>query len=746
MVFHEITKQAIERALEETRDIDDRLVDAQETRRILDRLYGYEVSPVLWRKVMKGLSAGRVQSVATRLVVERERERIEFRAAEYWDIVATFDPGEFDARLDGGRRPARSRRAATSPATGRSSTADAVQLDEDDARGLADGARRRRVRRPLGRAQAVHAPPGGAVHDLDAAAGGEPQAPLHARSTRCASPSASTRTATSPTCAPTRPRWPRRAVAAARDQARELYGADSVPDAPRHYNAEGEERAGGARGDPPRRRQLPHCRTRCAREVERDEAALYDLVWKRTVASQMADARGETVSVRVGATARPTARDAEFGTAGTVITFRGFMLAYEEGRDEAVAAGRGGAPPAAAHRGRRAVGDRARARVALDEPARPLHGGDARAGARGARHRPPVDLRVDPRARSSTAATSARQGQALVPTFLAFAVTNLLEQHFGRLVDYEFTALMEDDLDRIAAGDEERTAWLKRFYFGERRRRGPEGARVATSATSTPARSTRSRSATASSCASAATGPTSSANGQRVDDPRRHRARRADGRARPRSCSRRASTSASSASNPETGRTVDGQERPLRPVRDGGRRGRREAAHRVALQVDVARDGDARGGAAAASRCRAPSAPTRGRARRSSSRTAATGRSSSAAPTRGRSSPRSSCSRSRSTRRSPCSPSRSSAGAGRPRSRCASSATTRSAASRSWSRTAASAPTSPTARRTRASAPATTVEDADVRARRGADAGPPRARPGRSRAAAGARSARSSRW
>src|SRR5579862_8780406 len=136
MVFHEITKPAIERALEETREIDDRLVDAQETRRILDRLYGYEVSPVLWRKVMKGLSAGRVQSVATRLVVERERERIEFRAAEYWDIVATLDPGEFEARLTAvdGKKVAQGRDFARN---GELTTADSVQLDEDTARSLA---------------------------------------------------------------------------------------------------------------------------------------------------------------------------------------------------------------------------------------------------------------------------------------------------------------------------------------------------------------------------------------------------------------------------------------------------------------------------------------------------------------------------------------------------------------------------------------------------------------------------------
>jgi DNA topoisomerase-1 len=254
------------------------------------------------------------------------------------------------------------------------------------------------------------------------------------------------------------------AIAAARDQARELYGADSVPEQPRTYNrkvknAQEAHEAIRPAGD---RFRTPDS---VKGEVERDEAALYDLIWKRTVASQMADARGETVSVRVGATASD-GRDAEFGAAGTVITFRGFMLAYEEGRDEAVAA---------------------------DEEERrlpPLDEGDALT----ATSLEPESHSTSPPARYTEAtlvraleergigrpSTYAsimstildrgyvrRAGQALVPTFLAFAVTNLLEQHFGRLVDYEFTALMEDDLDRIAEGDEERTAWLKRFYFGD---------------------------------------------------------------------------------------------------------------------------------------------------------------------------------------------------------------------------------------------------------------------------------------
>ena len=468
MVFHEITKSAIERALEETREIDDRLVDAQETRRILDRLYGYEVSPVLWRKVMSGLSAGRVQSVATRLVVERERERMAFVAAEYWDIVGTFfSSAEFTARLAAvdGRRVAQGRDFARN---GKLTDADAVQLDEATARGLADGARGCGVRGALGRAAAVHAPADGAVHDLDAAAGGARASCASRRqqtmriAQRLYENGYITYMRTDSTS------LSESAIAAARDQARELYGADAVPEAPRHYNRKvknAQEAHEAIRPAGDRFRTLDEVRG----ELERDEYALYELVWKRTVASQMADARGETVSVRLGATAAD-GRDAEFGTAGTVITFRGFLLAYEEGRDE----------PAA--------GD--------DEEKRlpPLAEGDARRGARaradGHSTSPPARyteatlvraLEERGIGRPSTYAAIMgtildrgyvrKEGQALVPSFLAFAVTNLLEQHFGQLVDYEFTARLEDDLDLIASGEEERSVVAAALLLRRRRSR-----------------------------------------------------------------------------------------------------------------------------------------------------------------------------------------------------------------------------------------------------------------------------------
>jgi len=462
MVFHEITKPAIERALGETREIDDRLVDAQETRRILDRLYGYEVSPVLWRKVMKGLSAGRVQSVATRLVVERERERIEFRAAEYWDIVGTFAPGDFDARLTAvdGRKVAQGRDFARN---GTLAAADAVHLDEARARSLADALEgaafqvRSVERKPYTRRPAAPFMTSTLQQEASRKLRFSAQHTMRVAQRLYENGFITYMRTDSTSLAET-------AIAAARDQARELYGAESVPDAPRQYNRKvknAQEAHEAIRPAGDRFRTPDQVRG----QVERDEAALYDLVWKRTIASQMADARGETVSVRVGATASD-GTDAEFGTAGTVITFRGFMLAYEEGRDEAVAADEEERrlPPLA-------EGDELSATTLEPEshtttpPARYTEATLVRA------------LEERGIGRPSTYASILgtildrgyirKAGQALVPTFLAFAVTNLLEQHFGHLVDYEFTAQMEDDLDRIASGDEQRTAWLRRFYFGD---------------------------------------------------------------------------------------------------------------------------------------------------------------------------------------------------------------------------------------------------------------------------------------
>jgi DNA topoisomerase-1 len=461
MVFHEITRPAIERALLETREIDESLVDAQEARRILDRLYGYEVSPVLWRKVMQGLSAGRVQSVATRLVVERERERIAFVAAGYWDIVGTFDPGTFTARLSsvGGRRVAQGRDFGPDGAL---KSDDAVQLAEEEVRGLAGSLE--------GAAFAVTS-----VEEKPYRR--RPAAPFMT-STLQQEASRKLRLSSQQTMRVAQRLYENgfitymrtdsttlseAALTAARDQARRLYGAEAVPEEPRRYerrvkNAQEAHEAIRPAGDSFRTPDDVR------RQLSGDEFNLYDLIWKRTVASQMADARGHTVSVRIGATAADGTK-VEFATAGTTITFRGFLLAYEEGRDE----------PAADD--------------SEDKRLPPLAEGDSLTATQlepeGHSTSPPARYTeatlvkaLEDRGigRPSTYAAIMgtildrgyvrKQGQALVPEFLAFAVVNLLERHFARLVDYEFTARMEDDLDEIAAGEEARTDWLRRFYFG----------------------------------------------------------------------------------------------------------------------------------------------------------------------------------------------------------------------------------------------------------------------------------------
>jgi DNA topoisomerase-1 len=460
MVFHEITRPAIERALTETRDIDNCLVDAQEARRILDRLYGYEVSPVLWRKVMQGLSAGRVQSVATRLVVERERERMQFLAADYWDIVATLEPGTFTARLAAvdGKRVAQGRDFAQD---GTLRTKDAVQLAEAHARDLAaklEGASFTVTsveEKPYTRRPAAPFMTSTLQQEASRKLRLSSQQTMRTAQRLYENGYITYMRTDSTTLSES-------ALTAARDQARELYGADSVPAAPRRYerkvkNAQEAHEAIRPAGD---RFRTPD---QLRRELSNEEFNLYDLIWKRTVASQMADARGQTVSVRLGADASD-GRKTEFSTAGTVITFRGFLLAYEEGRDDA------GDDAEEKRLPQLSEGD------ALDAQELAPEGHSTSPPARFTEASLVKALEERGIGRPSTYAAIMgtildrgyvrKQGQALVPEFLAFAVVNLLEQHFSRLVDYEFTARMEDDLDEIAGGDESRTEWLGRFYFG----------------------------------------------------------------------------------------------------------------------------------------------------------------------------------------------------------------------------------------------------------------------------------------
>jgi DNA topoisomerase-1 len=460
MVFHEITRPAIERALEDTRDVDERLVDSQETRRILDRLYGYEVSPVLWKKVMPRLSAGRVQSVATRLVVEREQARRRFVPASYWDLEGSFDPSAFRARLAqlDGKRVAQGRDFGPD---GRLK-ADAARLDEQDARSLVEGLRGADF----------------SVRSVDEKPYSRRPSPPFMTSTLQQEASRKLRFTAQTTMRVAQRLYERgyitymrtdstslseAALTAARRQAAELFGADSVPPAPRLYdrrvkNAQEAHEAIRPAGDGFR---VPD---EVKAELDRDELGLYELIWRRTLASQMVDAKGRTVSIRIGALSGD-GRDAEFGVSGTVITVRGFLVVYEEGLDdEAAADGEPTLPDLQ-------PGDA----VELLELEAQVH--ETTPPARYTEATLVKALEERGIGRPSTYASIlativdrgyvVKRGTALVPTFLAFAVTRLLEQHYGRLVDYDFTARMEDDLDRIAAGDEERVAWLTRFYKGD---------------------------------------------------------------------------------------------------------------------------------------------------------------------------------------------------------------------------------------------------------------------------------------
>ena len=463
MVFHEITRDAIERALENPRSVDERLVDAQETRRILDRLYGYEVSPVLWKKIMRGLSAGRVQSVATRLVVERERERMRFTAAAWWDLAATFDPESFEARLAGldGKRVATGRDFGQD---GKLRNADSVTLDEEAARALAG--RLEQASFKVGRVERkpyVRRPsPPFMTSTLQQEASRKlrytAQTTMRIAQRLYENGYITYMRTDSTTLSES-------ALTAARSQAASLYGPEYVPAAPRRYerrvkNAQEAHEAIRPSGDAFRTPQ------EVQRELNRDEHALYELIWMRTVASQMEDAKGQTVSLRVVGSSS-AGEEAEFAASGTVITFRGFLAAYEEGRDD----DRKDGDDEERRLPNLAEGDTVTLREL--EP----QGHETNPPARYTEATLVRTLEELGIGRPSTYASILgtildrgyvfKKGTALVPSFLAFAVVGLLEQHFGRLVDYDFTARMEDDLDRIASGDEQRVHWLRRFYFGE---------------------------------------------------------------------------------------------------------------------------------------------------------------------------------------------------------------------------------------------------------------------------------------
>ena len=499
MVFHEITPEAIARAVANPTELNHGKVDAYQTRRVLDRLYGYEVSPVLWKKVMPRLSAGRVQSVATRLIVDKERERIAFRSASYWDLEAEFateehgrerlpdSPTSFTATLltVDGTRVAQGRDFTPQ---GELRGTDVLHLDGAGATALAarlrDDAARFRVysveRRPYRRSPYAPFRTTTLQQEASRKLGFSAKYTMSVAQRLYENGYITYMRTDSIQLSQT-------AIAAARQQARELYGAEYVPDAPRAYaskvkNAQEAHEAIRPAGD----------RFRTPAEAQRsglksDELRLYDLVWKRTVASQMKDATGESVSVRVegipgpgtgnhdsertGAPLNAQAFDpaavhrTEFSASGKIINFYGFLRAYVESTDDATD-----------------TDDQERRLPVLAER-QPLSA--LRVDAAEHATRPPAryteaslvkELEDREIGRPSTYASIIgtildrgyvfKKGTALVPSFLAFAVVTLLERHFGQLVDYEFTARMEDALDEIARGEAERVPWLRRFYFG----------------------------------------------------------------------------------------------------------------------------------------------------------------------------------------------------------------------------------------------------------------------------------------
>ena len=469
MVFHEITPSAIAAAVADPRDIDEQLVQSQQTRQILDRLYGYEVSPVLWKKVLPRLSAGRVQSVATRMVVERERARMAFHSAEYWDVQGTFaptspkpgDPETFSATLvsldDLRLATGRDFDAATGEAP-----STVLHLDEAGARGLAA--------RLEGREFTVQ---------------GVDEKPYRRR------PYAPFMTSTLQQEAGRKFRWSAQtvmrvaqklyengfitymrtdsttlsetALTAARAQARELYGDAYVPAEPRTYtrkvkNAQEAHEAIRPSGDSFR---TPG---QVANQLSSDEFRLYELIWQRTLASQMADAVGTTVSIRLGGTSA-SGESVVFTTSGRTITFPGFLRAYVEDTDETA---------------EKDDEEKRLPQLARGDALDPRDfEADGHTTSPPARYTEPSLVKAMEElgvGRPSTYASIMqtiqdrgyvwKKGPALVPTWTAFAVIGLLESYFGRLVDYGFTASVENDLDDIAAGERSRVEWLHNFYFG----------------------------------------------------------------------------------------------------------------------------------------------------------------------------------------------------------------------------------------------------------------------------------------
>jgi len=466
MVFHEITAAALQRAVEEWRDLDRRLVDAQEARRILDRLYGYEVSPVLWKKVMPRLSAGRVQSVATRMIVERERARMKFRAATWWDLEGSFDADgqTFTANLVsvGGTAVATGRDFTE---TGELARADVVLLAETEATRLAQGLSgqtftvRTVTEKPYRRSPAAPFMTSTLQQEASRKLRFGAQRTMQVAQ-RLYEQGWITYMRTDSTTLSDE------ALKAARTQASALYGREYIPDAPRRYqrkvkNAQEAHEAIRPAGE------VFRTPDEAGGELSGDALRLYDLIWKRTVASQMADATGTSAQVRlIGVPAGGTAADeAEFSASGTVIGFAGFLRAYVEGSDdETETTERDVQLPALAEGDTLSAQDIEARSHSTQPPARYTEASLVKALEELGIGRPSTYASILGTIQNRGYVW--KKGTALVPSFTAFAVVGLLERYFAELVDYGFTAAMEDDLDEIAQGEQEVLPWLTRFYFG----------------------------------------------------------------------------------------------------------------------------------------------------------------------------------------------------------------------------------------------------------------------------------------
>lgn len=487
MVFHEITQEAIEHAINNTRDIDLSLVDAQETRRILDRLYGYDISPVLWRKVAPKLSAGRVQSAATRLVVDRERERLAYRSAEYWDLVANFaatgdapDLTEFEAklvRLNDKRLATGADFGDDGAVSAQATKVGALVLPAAQAQELetafADGA--------TAKVLSVETKP----HTR------RPAAPF-TTSTLQQEASRKLRYSSRQTMSYAQslyenghitymrtdsPTLSSQAITAARNQAAELYGGDTIPEKPRVYTgkSKGAQEAHEAIRPAGDSFQRPNS---LKNTLSTGEFALYELIWKRTVASQMADAKGSTDTVTVESqTTTKSLGDtrAEFTASGTVITFPGFLLAYEEGRDEkrSDAHRQNVVLPQLTTGGPLSLSDPEAKQHHTTPPPRYTEASLTKRLEELGIGRPSTYAAIISTIMDRGYVT--KKGQALVPSWIAFSVVRLLEGHFSELVSYDFTAEMESDLDQIAAGKTNRSDWLREFYFGSEEHPGLRG-------------------------------------------------------------------------------------------------------------------------------------------------------------------------------------------------------------------------------------------------------------------------------